>query len=554
MRPNLNALAVLATALVALAAAVALNYGFWWAQGRPQHIPDARDPRIKSASFSPYRPGQSPFGQTFTRTQMEEDMAVAAKYFTRIRTYSNGGQFAAVPELARRHGLKVILGAWIGASLSDNEEEIAGAIKAANDYPDTVERVVVGNEVLLRDEVTPGLLIDYIRRVKAAIKQPVTYADVWEYWLLHPEVAREVDSITIHVLPYWENTPTPLDHTIAHMLEAHDKISQAFPGKPVLIGEIGWPSAGRVREGAVPGRVAQAKFVRQVMNTADERGIDYNIFELFDEPWKAAQEGTVGGHWGLVDKDRHLKFPLTGPVSEKPYWQTAFCASSALAALLTLLALLLRRPAGPMAAARLSLAAQLFATLLAASAEQSLLLAFDPVGVAGGIFLTGGGGLLCLLVFSELADQAAGRCPGPVPLVPVIARLEALRSRRSGFFKSRDGLVSVLDLAFAIAALSQAFGLIVDPRYRDFRVAQFLPVALCLGLRLLATRQPQRPVGSPREEWLFAAAFAIAAVAIPLLETLQNPAALAWGGTLLLLAAPWALSIARQHKAVVLAA
>jgi len=548
MRSSSNALAVLAVALVALVAAVALNLVFWWSQGRPQDIPDARTPRIKSASFSPYRAGQSPFGAPFTREQLEADMAVAARHFERIRTYSNTNQFAPVPELAQKHGLKVILGAWVGANLESNEKEIAGLIKAANDYPDAVERVVVGNEVLLRREITPDLLIDYIRRVKAAIKQPVTYADVWEFWLLYPQVAKEVDSLTIHVLPYWENNPTSLEHIVEHMLHAHAAIARAYPGKPILIGEIGWPSAGRVRKGAVPGRVAQARFVRQIINTAEEKGIDFNLFELFDEPWKFGQEGTVGGNWGIIDVDRQIKFPLTGPVSEKPYWRNAFLASSALAALLAGLALWLRTPRSLGRAALLSLSAQGLATLLSVSAEQSLRLAFGVSGVIGGVLMTGGGALLCLLVFSELTELAAGG-PGPRPLVPIIARLETLRGFRLDL-KSRVDLVGLLDLVFGLAALALTFGLIVDPRYRDFRVAQFLPIALCMTVRLLATRELPRPVGSPREERLLVGAFVVGAVVIPLKETLDNPAALAWGGTLLLLAVPWALSLLRQRQAI----
>ncbi|MBI5518993.1 MAG: hypothetical protein HY916_02915 [Desulfovibrio sp.] len=558
MRSSSNALAgqtglaALATALVALAAAVALNYAFWFVQGRPQDIPDAKTPRIKSASFSPYRVGQSPFGAPFTRQQLEEDMAVAAKHFSRIRTYSNTNQFAPVPELAQKHGLKVILGAWVGANLESNEKEIAGLIKAANEYPDAVERVVVGNEVLLRREITPELLIDYIRRVKAAIKQPVTYADVWEFWLKYPQVAKEVDSITIHVLPYWENTPTPLDRVVEHMLQAHDAIAKAYPGKPILIGEIGWPSAGRVRKNAVPGRVAQATFVRQIMNTAEERGIDFNLFELFDEPWKFGQEGTVGGNWGIIDVDRHIKFPLTGPVSEKPYWMTAFLASSALGAAMAGLALRLRPPRGAGRTALLCLAAQALATMLAMSAEQSLRLAFGTAGVIGGALMTGGGAVLCLLVFSEFADLMAGGPSdnaGPRPLSPVIARLEALRSFRLNL-RNRAELVGLLDLIFGLAALALTFGLLVDPRYRDFRVAQFLPIALCMTLRWLSTRELPRPVGTPREEWLMVGTFVVGAVAIPLKEGLMNPAALAWGGTLLLLALPWGLSILRQRRAM----
>ncbi|MDO9083166.1 MAG: hypothetical protein Q7U56_07780, partial [Humidesulfovibrio sp.] len=433
--------------------------------------------------------------------------------------------------------------------LKDNEEEIAGLIRAANAYPDTVERVVVGNEVLLRQEITPALLIGYIRRVKAAVKQPVTYADVWAYWLENPKVAAEVDSLTIHILPYWENTPTPLERVIPHMLEAHAKIAAAYPGKPILIGEIGWPSAGRVRKQAVPGRVAQARFVREIINTAHDRGIDYNIFELFDEPWKFGQEGTVGGNWGLVVLGRHMKFPLTGPVSEKPYWLLAFSLSSGAAALLCALALSLRRPTGFWRTALVALAAQGLCTLLAVSAEQSLRLAFGLGGVISGVLMTGGGALLCLLVFSELANVASGRGSGPVPLAPVIVRLEALRALRFRPF-DRALAVGLLDLVFGLAGLALTVGLIIDPRYRDFRVAQFLPVALCMLVRLLATREAPRPVGSPREEWLLVGVFALGAVWIPVQEGLVNQAAWAWSATLVLLALPWGLSISRQRQAV----
>jgi hypothetical protein len=111
-------------------------------------------------------------------------------------------------------------------------------------------------------------------------------------------------------------------------------------------------------------------------------------------------------------------------------------------------------------------------------------------------------------------------------------------------------LVGLLDLVFGLAALALTFGLIVDPRYRDFRVAQFLPIALCMTVRMLATRELPRPVGSPREEWLLVGTFVMGAVVIPLRETLDNPAALAWGGTLLLLAVPWGLFLLRQRQAI----
>src|SRR3546814_352836 len=159
-----------------------------------------------------------------------------------------------------------------------------GAIRLARQNP-SVERVIVGNESLLRDDVTPDELIQYLRLVRRSVHQPVSTAEPWHVWLQHPELAKEVDFIGIHVLPYWEGVP--VENALEHVLARYEEISAAFPDKKVVITEVGWPSDGPQIGMAEPSRVNQAWFLRTFLNYAEDHGLDYYIMEAFDQPWKA---------------------------------------------------------------------------------------------------------------------------------------------------------------------------------------------------------------------------------------------------------------------------
>ena len=169
--------------------------------------------------------------------------------------------------------------------------------------------------MLLRQEQPASVLATLLKRVKAETGLPVTYADVWEFWLRHPELADDVDFVTIHILPYWEDDPVPAGDGVTHIDAILRMVEAEMPGKTIYIGETGYPSAGKQRERAMPGLVEQAGFIRGFLAYAHERGLDYNVIEAFDQPWKRALEGTVGGYWGVFSEDRASKFPLTGPVA-----------------------------------------------------------------------------------------------------------------------------------------------------------------------------------------------------------------------------------------------
>ncbi|MDD2723066.1 MAG: exo-beta-1,3-glucanase [Methylovulum sp.] len=300
---------------------------FGWAINQPQDAgPDVPEGKLNSLSFAPFWEGQGPMDEIFPSVaQLDSDLHLMSKKTHSIRTYASAeGTMPEIPALARKYGLTMIQGAWLGSVKKGNKLELDELIRSANANPDVVKRVIVGNEVLLRGDLEPEELIQYIREVKQAVKQPVSYADVWSMYMKYPELIKEVDFITIHILPYWEDEPIAVDEAPAHIERIYKHVQQEAetiaPSKPILIGESGWPSEGRQRGWAVPGVVNEAKFIRGLIKVANANGFDYNIVEAINQSWKSELEGVVGANWGLFSIDREEVFPLTGKVYENPHW------------------------------------------------------------------------------------------------------------------------------------------------------------------------------------------------------------------------------------------
>ena len=221
-----------------------------------------------------------------------------------------------------RSGLKVIQGIWLGSNRLKNLAQIATAVGLTKEYPGVITALVVGNEVLLRGEMTTADLAANIRSVKAQVQVPVTYADVWEFWLRNREVYEAVDFVTIHILPYWEDMPIRAKFAAAHVDSIRKRMAVAFPGKEILIGETGWPSAGRMREGALPSRTNQARVVSEILDLAKKEDFRVNLIEAYDQPWKRQLEGTVGGYWGLFDSVQARGEISAGrAISNYPLWK-----------------------------------------------------------------------------------------------------------------------------------------------------------------------------------------------------------------------------------------
>src|ERR1700691_442976 len=252
-------LALLLLSLGAIAAA-------WWWLAPPVALARAPiDPnaKLQCVSYAPFRGEQTPLQSTaqIPGEQIAQDLAQLAKITDCVRTYSIENGQDQIPALAAKVGLKVIQGIWLGSSRLKNLAQVSTVVGLAKQYPDVITAVVVGNEVLLRGEMTASDLAATIRSVKSQVAVPVTYADVWEFWLRNRELYDAVDFVTIHILPYWEDFPIRAKYAVAHVDQIRRRMEVAFPGKEILIGETGWPSAGRMRDAALPSRTNQARVV-----------------------------------------------------------------------------------------------------------------------------------------------------------------------------------------------------------------------------------------------------------------------------------------------------
>ncbi|MGH8619648.1 MAG: glycosyl hydrolase family 17 protein [Burkholderiales bacterium] len=518
----------LAVVLIA-AAGAATGLWHWVASGTPVTLPDAVA-GLPCASYAPYhRPGQSPFikGTVISRSQIDADLARLKRDFACVRIYSVDQGLSEVPRLARKHGLRVLLGLWIGADAADNERELARGIAVLKRDGDAIDAVIVGNEVLLRRDQSAATLEGYLRRVRAATPVPVTYADVWEFWLQNRELAGAVSFVTVHILPFWEDHPVGIGQAVDHVARVHAAVVGAFPGRKILVGETGWPSAGRQRGPALPSLVNQAHFVRGFANVAQERGIAYNIVEAFDQPWKRALEGTVGGHWGVFAADGQAKFPLTGAVAENAHWLRGVKAAGFAALAFCLVALLGRvRITGVglllLAAAGAGTGASLWQALLdlRAAGENALQMA------VGGLFLLAA----LLAAYSAaraLADWlAVGTVAAPAP-IGALARWFTTNVTDYTPLERRLGLLRLILLAGASAV---SLLLVADPRYRGFPAAAFIAPAIGYALLQISAFGGKHTDDAPEERALAWIAL-LCVPAIVLQEGLANGQALAWSAT-----------------------
>jgi cellulose synthase/poly-beta-1,6-N-acetylglucosamine synthase-like glycosyltransferase len=219
-------------------------------------------------------------------------------------------------------GLKVTVGAWIDKNADRNEREMLSAIELAK-RNGNVNGIVVGNETIYRGEQKIEDLIKLIQRVKGSVNVPVTTGEIWNIWLEHPELASSVDFIAAHILPYWEGFSEK--QAVDQALIIYQKLRDAFPGKRIVIAEFGWPSAGYNLKRGMPGPFEQAVTLRNFVSRAEAIGMEYNIVEAIDQPWKFF-EGGVGPYWGILNAAREPKFAWSGPVVDDAYWKLATIA------------------------------------------------------------------------------------------------------------------------------------------------------------------------------------------------------------------------------------
>jgi len=318
-------------ALLIAAVFGALTVTLWGLANQPVAEPKWPE-RIQGFAFSPYRAGQDAVAGNFpTVKQIDEDLVLLKDRTRSIRTYTTDGTIGEVPALAEKHQIKVALGAWIDARYAHNATEIERAIRLARRHSNVI-RLIVGNEVILRGDIPVPELIAYLDRVRTAVRQPISTAEPWHVWLRHPELAEHVDYLAVHMLPYWEGISA--EDSIQYIDDKVAELKKAFPGKKIVIAEVGWPSNGRTREAAVASDANEAMFLRRFLAHAKEQGYVYYLMEAFDQPWKAQSEGSVGAYWGVWNVDREAKFPFKASIVRIPEWRTLAAIAVGLALLL----------------------------------------------------------------------------------------------------------------------------------------------------------------------------------------------------------------------------
>src|SRR6476659_9739555 len=300
----------------------AAHAGLWGLLQDKQTAPDFRG-MLPSVSYAPFDgTGHPDVDNIPTVEKIRADLKKLSTMTRAIRLYSSTGGVELVPPIAAEFGLKVMVGAWIDKNTDRNEREIEAAITLAK-RNSNVNGIVVGNETIYRGEQKVEDLIELIRKVKKSVNVPVTTGEIWNIWRDYPELGNSADFIAAHVLPYWENftDKQAVDQAVA----MYQLLKKQFPGKRVVIAEFGWPSAGYNLRNAEPGTFEQASVLRNFVTRAEAIGMDYNIVEAIDQPWKFF-EGGVGPYWGVLNAAREPKFAWTGPIVNENYWKLALIA------------------------------------------------------------------------------------------------------------------------------------------------------------------------------------------------------------------------------------
>jgi exo-beta-1,3-glucanase (GH17 family) len=318
------------------------------ASAPPAGAVDRRDVRLADAGgrwggegvcYGPFRDGQRPGGESPTPEQILEDLKLMSGHWSMLRMYGSRGATEHVCRLIREHRtpMKVMVGAWIdqeskrgGAGqpptptderiAAENRAEVATAVALANEYPDVVIAINIGNEALVdwsSHRVPASVIIGYLREARRSTRVPVTTCDTDLYWTSPEsvEVAKECDFLALHAYAMWNKQV--LRDALGWTRGRIDAVRAMHPDMPVVITEIGWATQKGTQGDqarlivAEPGEADQELFYRAFRDWAVENRQAYFYFSAFDENWKGGDEPSeVEKHWGVFRADRTPKKAL----------------------------------------------------------------------------------------------------------------------------------------------------------------------------------------------------------------------------------------------------
>jgi glucan 1,3-beta-glucosidase len=222
-----------------------------------------------------------------------------------------------VPALCDELGIDLHIGAWIDGLPSD-EPNVRALAAVVNENHPSIKTAIVGNEVLARsatNHVTEARLIELIEIYEAARKVATVktaVADTYPQWMMNrPSLADEVDIVIWHTYGWWSGINVEAAYPLVS--KRYDDMLALYPGKPLILGETGWPSmvdhvsTDRTTT-AVGSQENQAKFYREALAGMRARNLPMWMFSAIDEKWNGTSgEGEVGAYWGIWDSARKPK-------------------------------------------------------------------------------------------------------------------------------------------------------------------------------------------------------------------------------------------------------
>ena len=295
-------------------------------------------PFVKAICYSGYRDGQSPDNGEFpSYDQVKQDLLILKADWKSLRLYASDAHSKTILHVIENEQLPfdVMLGAYITgevcnencpwgglyseeqlrANKQHNEQQIGALIALANRYPSIISSVSIGNEaaVAWTDHLVPTeSLINYARKTRSQVSQPVTFCENYVPWLenLRP-LADELDVISIHTYPVWEFKN--IDEGLAYTIANYQAVQDAYPDKQIIITEAGWAtnSNGHGIESHNVNEVFQKQYFQQLMHWAQEQQVLVYFFEAFDENWKGSPDPMEPEkHWGIYNADRTPKLVM----------------------------------------------------------------------------------------------------------------------------------------------------------------------------------------------------------------------------------------------------
>jgi exo-beta-1,3-glucanase (GH17 family)/cellulose synthase/poly-beta-1,6-N-acetylglucosamine synthase-like glycosyltransferase len=308
-------------------AIAAIHFGLWSLTNQALPLISVK-PIVNGFAYSGYQANQSPLDKEYPSTaELAKDIKILKTLSNRIRLYSSL-ENSEISALAAKQKMQVTAGAWINQDNNANARELAALKEKIKTYPN-IERAIVGNESLLRGDITVDDLTLYLDEMRKFSDTPISTAEPWHIWLKNPSLVKHVDYIAVHLLPYHEGVP--VEDAVKYAIERYTELMNTYPRKKIVITEIGWPSRGPTIGASVANKVNQARFVREFLAQTAYKNYDFYLMEAFDQPWKVKIEGWAGAYWGMFNAKREAKYSLQGAVPKDNRWVAKAIWSSLLA-------------------------------------------------------------------------------------------------------------------------------------------------------------------------------------------------------------------------------